>query len=207
MSWSHFEEEYQDSQEGVETWQSEQNDRMRGQKRSLHRSNSEEGSHDGSGEGESSGSVMEESTSGKRAKTGKKGTRRRKVVSARERNSRRLESNERERMRMHSLNDAFQSLRNSIPHVHAERKLSKIETLTLAKNYIGALSNMVVNLKSQLDELHDMYGVNNHNNDNNNLTDFVDANASEIASQTTDNNAPLKPFPSADDVSLNEQLV
>lgn len=35
----------------------------------------------------------------------KKGKRR---VSARERNLRRLESNERERMRMHSLNDAFE---------------------------------------------------------------------------------------------------
>ncbi len=206
MSWSNFEEEYQDSQEVVDPWETgSPNDRMRGQKRSLHRTNSEEGSHDGSGEGESSGSVMEESTSGKRAKTGKKGTRRRKVISARERNSRRLESNERERMRMHSLNDAFQSLRNSIPHVHAERKLSKIETLTLARNYIGALSNMVVNLKTQLDELHDMYGV---NNDNNNTAEFTESHAAEIASQTTDDNAPLKPYPSvAEDVSLNEQLV
>lgn len=36
-------------------------------------------------------------------------TRRRKgVLNAKERNLRRLESNERERMRMHSLNDAFQ---------------------------------------------------------------------------------------------------
>lgn len=36
-------------------------------------------------------------------------TRRRKSgISARERNLRRLESNERERMRMHSLNDAFE---------------------------------------------------------------------------------------------------
>lgn len=49
----------------------------------------------------------------------------------RDRNSRRLESNERERMRMHSLNDAFQALREVIPHVSMERKLSKIETLTL----------------------------------------------------------------------------
>jgi len=64
-------------------------------------------------------------------------------VSARERNLRRLESNERERMRMHSLNDAFQGLREVIPHVRLERKLSKIETLTLAKNYIMALTNVV----------------------------------------------------------------
>lgn len=39
------------------------------------------------------------------------GRRRKTTVSARERNLRRLESNERERMRMHSLNDAFQGLR------------------------------------------------------------------------------------------------
>ena len=44
---------------------------------------------------------------------------------------------------MHSLNDAFQGLREVIPHVRLERKLSKIETLTLAKNYIMALTNVV----------------------------------------------------------------
>lgn len=49
------------------------------------------------------------------ATTGSSGTappvnarRRRTGISARERNLRRLESNERERMRMHSLNDAFE---------------------------------------------------------------------------------------------------
>lgn len=59
--------------------------------------------------------------------------RRKTCISARERNLRRLESNERERMRMHSLNDAFEQLREVIPHIKMERKLSKIETLTLAK--------------------------------------------------------------------------
>jgi len=40
---------------------------------------------------------------------GQNATRRRRgVLNAKERNIRRLESNERERMRMHSLNDAFQ---------------------------------------------------------------------------------------------------
>jgi hypothetical protein len=66
---------------------------------------------------------------------------------ARTRNIRRLESNERERMRMHSLNDAFQALREVIPHVRLERKLSKIETLTLAKNYIMALTNVVCEMR------------------------------------------------------------
>lgn len=44
-----------------------------------------------------------------RSRTNGNSTRRRKgVLNAKERNLRRLESNERERMRMHSLNDAFQ---------------------------------------------------------------------------------------------------
>ncbi|OQR73778.1 hypothetical protein BIW11_09527 [Tropilaelaps mercedesae] len=73
--------------------------------------------------------------------------RRRTTLSARERNLRRLESNERERMRMHSLNDAFQALREVIPHVAMERKLSKIETLTLAKNYIMALTNVICDIR------------------------------------------------------------
>lgn len=77
------------------------------------------------------------------------GSRRRKsMLNARDRNLRRLESNERERMRMHSLNDAFQALREVIPHISMERKLSKIETLTLAKNYINALTSIVMRLKS-----------------------------------------------------------
>jgi len=79
---------------------------------------------------------------------GQTGTRRRKTgLSARERNLRRLESNERERMRMHSLNDAFEQLREVIPHVKMERKLSKIETLTLAKNYIMALTNVICEMR------------------------------------------------------------
>jgi hypothetical protein len=42
--------------------------------------------------------------------TGATARRRKPVLTAKERNLRRLESNERERMRMHSLNDAFQVL-------------------------------------------------------------------------------------------------
>ena len=62
---------------------------------------------------------------------------------------RRLESNERERQRMHSLNDAFQQLREVMPHVKCGRKLSKIETLTLAKNYVKALTNTICHLKGE----------------------------------------------------------
>lgn len=69
--------------------------------------------------------------------------------SARERTLRRIESNERERMRMHSLNDAFQGLREVIPHVRYGRKLSKIETLTLAKNYIKSLTNVICEMRGE----------------------------------------------------------
>ena len=50
---------------------------------------------------------------------------------------------------MHSLNDAFQQLREVIPHVKCGRKLSKIETLTLAKNYVKALTNTICHLKGE----------------------------------------------------------
>jgi len=50
---------------------------------------------------------------------------------------------------MHSLNDAFQDLREVIPHVRRGRRLSKIETLTLAKNYIKALTNVVCEMRGE----------------------------------------------------------
>uniref|UniRef100_A0A9J7YJ34 Class A basic helix-loop-helix protein 15 n=3 Tax=Cyprinus carpio TaxID=7962 RepID=A0A9J7YJ34_CYPCA len=77
------------------------------------------------------------------------GTRRRRQHgSAKERNVRRLESNERERQRMHKLNNAFQALREAIPHVKTDKKLSKIETLTLAKNYIKALTTIILGMSN-----------------------------------------------------------
>jgi len=97
--------------------------------------------------------------------------------SARERSLRRMESNERERQRMHSLNDAFDGLRDVIPHIWTQhpadtsssssnsstssassaasslpkrrQRLSKIETLTLAKNYIKALTNVVCEMRGE----------------------------------------------------------
>ncbi|KAF5270184.1 hypothetical protein FQR65_LT05664 [Abscondita terminalis] len=90
------------------------------------------------------------STTSGGSSSGSTTTRRRKTgISARERNLRRLESNERERMRMHSLNDAFEQLREVIPHIKMERKLSKIETLTLAKNYIMALTNVICEMRGE----------------------------------------------------------
>ncbi|OTF76300.1 hypothetical protein BLA29_012529 [Euroglyphus maynei] len=98
----------------------------------------------------------------------------------RDRNLRRLESNERERMRMHSLNDAFQSLREVIPHISKERKLSKIETLTLAKNYIVALTDYIMRSSSSPSSCHEQqlsniannlrFRSSNNRNNNNNKT-------------------------------------
>lgn len=124
----------------------------------------------------------------KRTEPGLKLSKPTKGNTARERTLRRLESNERERMRMHSLNDAFQvhrghyyftphlderansdsnrdrrraseqdasvsclfqSLREVIPHVTKERRLSKIETLTLAKNYIVALTDVICAMRRE----------------------------------------------------------
>ncbi|KFR10354.1 Class A basic helix-loop-helix protein 15, partial [Opisthocomus hoazin] len=68
--------------------------------------------------------------------------------SNKDRHLRRLESNERERQRMHKLNNAFQALREVIPHVRAENKLSKLETLTLAKNYIKSLTSIILNMSN-----------------------------------------------------------
>lgn len=72
--------------------------------------------------------------------------RRQRGSNIKERSIRRLESNERERQRMHNLNNAFQALREAIPHVKTDKKLSKIETLTLAKNYIKALTTIILGM-------------------------------------------------------------
>ncbi|XP_075535314.1 neurogenic differentiation factor 1-like [Dermacentor variabilis] len=58
---------------------------------------------------------------------------------------RRHKANARERQRMHGLNAALDTLRRRVPINHQEPgsavpRLSKIETLRLAKNYIGALA-------------------------------------------------------------------
>ncbi|VDL62967.1 unnamed protein product [Nippostrongylus brasiliensis] len=56
---------------------------------------------------------------------------------------RRMKANGRERQRMHGLNDALDVLRQYVPITSQHQKLSKIETLRLAKNYIMALQRMV----------------------------------------------------------------
>ncbi|TGZ58969.1 hypothetical protein CRM22_009343 [Opisthorchis felineus] len=60
----------------------------------------------------------------------------------------RLSINARERRRMHDLNDALDDLRTVIPYAHSPsvRKLSKIATLLLAKNYIMMQTNAIEEL-------------------------------------------------------------
>uniref|UniRef100_A0A0N5AR41 BHLH domain-containing protein n=1 Tax=Syphacia muris TaxID=451379 RepID=A0A0N5AR41_9BILA len=65
---------------------------------------------------------------------------------------RRSKANARERKRMHSLNDALDELRRTLPHVPDEPKLTKIETLRLAYNYIYTLAKML-NSNSEAEEI------------------------------------------------------
>jgi neurogenic differentiation factor 1 len=56
---------------------------------------------------------------------------------------RRMKANTRERNRMHGLNDALDILREHVPCYSKTQKLSKIETLRLARNYISALADIL----------------------------------------------------------------
>uniref|UniRef100_G1QJF1 Neurogenic differentiation factor n=1 Tax=Nomascus leucogenys TaxID=61853 RepID=G1QJF1_NOMLE len=75
----------------------------------------------------------------------KRGPKKRKMTKARlERfKLRRQKANARERNRMHDLNAALDNLRKVVPCYSKTQKLSKIETLRLAKNYIWALSEIL----------------------------------------------------------------
>nr|CEH19752.1 Cs-atonal b [Cupiennius salei] len=56
---------------------------------------------------------------------------------------RRLAANARERRRMQSLNLAFDRLRDVVPSIGDDRKLSKYETLQMAQTYITALCELL----------------------------------------------------------------
>ncbi|XP_037629985.1 neurogenic differentiation factor 4 [Sebastes umbrosus] len=72
----------------------------------------------------------------------RRGPKKKKMTKARQERFRvrRSKANARERSRMHGLNDALDSLREVMPCYSKTQKLSKIETLRLARNYIWALS-------------------------------------------------------------------
>lgn len=56
---------------------------------------------------------------------------------------RRLAANARERRRMSGLNEAFDKLREVIPSIGTDHKLSKFETLQMAQTYISALCDLL----------------------------------------------------------------
>lgn len=56
---------------------------------------------------------------------------------------RRIKANDRERTRMHMLNEALERLRISLPTFPEDTKLTKIETLRFAHNYIFALEQLL----------------------------------------------------------------
>jgi atonal protein 1/7 len=56
---------------------------------------------------------------------------------------RRLAANARERRRMNGLNEAFDKLREVVPSLGADHKLSKFETLSMAQTYIAALCDLL----------------------------------------------------------------
>lgn len=62
--------------------------------------------------------------------------------------NRRVKANDRERNRMHNLNQALERLRKVLPK-GSEEKLTKIETLRFAHNYIWALSETIKLLDSK----------------------------------------------------------
>ena len=68
----------------------------------------------------------------------------------------RLKINSRERKRMHDLNSALDGLRDVMPYANGPsvRKLSKITTLLLAKNYILMLNHSVEEMKRLVGELY-----------------------------------------------------
>ncbi|XP_051565352.1 oligodendrocyte transcription factor 2-like [Myxocyprinus asiaticus] len=80
----------------------------------------------------------------------------RKLLSENELQSMRLKINSRERKRMHDLNIAMDGLREVMPYAHGPsvRKLSKIATLLLARNYILMLSSSLEEMKRLVSEIY-----------------------------------------------------
>ena len=95
-------------------------------------------------------SEVESDSKGKKKRLTKSRTRARSpTVVVRIKKNRRLKANDRERNRMHMLNKALEKLRKVLPTFPDETKLTKIETLRFAHNYIWALSETVKMLDSK----------------------------------------------------------
>lgn len=76
----------------------------------------------------------------------------------------RLKVNSRERKRMHDLNQAMDGLREVMPYAQGPsvRKLSKISTLLLARNYILMLSSSLEEMKKLVSEVYGSSASQNH---------------------------------------------
>ncbi|XP_061072049.1 oligodendrocyte transcription factor 4 [Conger conger] len=76
----------------------------------------------------------------------------------------RLKVNSRERKRMHDLNQAMDGLREVMPYAQGPsvRKLSKISTLLLARNYILMLSSSLDEMKKLVGEVYGAGGLSRH---------------------------------------------
>lgn len=70
------------------------------------------------------------------------------TVVLRQKKFRRIKANDRERQRMHLLNGALEKLRLVLPAMPQDQRLTKIETLRFAHNYIYALSQAVGVIKN-----------------------------------------------------------
>lgn len=66
-----------------------------------------------------------------------------RLISTMVRKKRRLAANARERRRMHNLNMAFDRLRQYLPQLGNDQKLSKHETLQMAQTYITELNELL----------------------------------------------------------------
>lgn len=64
---------------------------------------------------------------------------------------RRDAANARERKRMNGLNDAFERLREVVPNLNSDQKMSKIETLLMAQTYIKALARLIESEDNKLE--------------------------------------------------------
>ncbi|XP_041478502.1 pancreas transcription factor 1 subunit alpha-like [Lytechinus variegatus] len=82
---------------------------------------------------------------------GKTTRRRRKPKCPTQQVRQRQAANLRERKRMSSINDAFEGLREHIPTLPYEKRLSKVDTLRLAIGYINFLAEMIENEGAELE--------------------------------------------------------
>ncbi|XP_030309056.1 neurogenin-3 [Calypte anna] len=71
---------------------------------------------------------------------------------SKQKRSRRMKANDRERNRMHHLNSALDALRSVLPTFPDDAKLTKIETLRFAHNYIWALTQSLLLAEQGLPE-------------------------------------------------------